>query len=131
MLWRITKIVYVEAKTQAEAFACEKQGAGEIRTYTASPLGITSGPGWELRNLIARFGLRPAANCKCYQHMAEMNQRGPDWCEQNMDTITEWLRVEAERAGLMFSELGAHVLIRRAIRNARKKETRQSRAKLL
>ncbi len=82
----------------------------------------TGGAGTELKNLIAKFGLKPGLNCKCGQHIREMDQAGPDWCEQNIDTINGWLREEAERAHLPFTQIGATLLIRRAISNARKKQ---------
>lgn len=49
-----------------------------------------------------------------------MNQNGPDWCSEHIDTIVGWLKEEADRAQLPFSKLGARLLVRRAISNARK-----------
>ncbi len=80
------------------------------------------GAGTELKNLIAKFGLRPGLNCKCGQHIREMDSNGVEWCEQNIETITSWLREEAERARLPFTEIGAKLLIKRAISNAKKKQ---------
>ncbi len=82
----------------------------------------TNGAGMELKNLIAKFGLKPGFNCKCGQHIREMDQKGVEWCEQNISTITEWLREEAQRAHLPFTATGARLLIRKAISNARKKQ---------
>ncbi len=82
----------------------------------------SGGAGTELKNLIAKFGLKPGLNCKCGQHIREMDANGVEWCEENTDTINGWLREEAERARLPFTEIGARVLIRVAIRNARKKQ---------
>ncbi len=81
-----------------------------------------SGAGTELKNIIARFGLRPGFNCKCGQHIREMDTKGVEWCAENIGIITEWLREEAQRAALPFTEIGAKLLIKRSISNARKKQ---------
>ncbi len=80
------------------------------------------GSGTELEKLIEKFGFKPGFNCKCAQHIREMDMKGFEWCEENIDTINEWLRLEAQRAKLPFTEIGAKLLIRRAINNARKKQ---------
>jgi len=49
-----------------------------------------------------------------------MDRNGPDWCEANIDTIVSWLREEAQARGLPFLDVAGRLLIRRAIRNARK-----------
>jgi hypothetical protein len=47
-----------------------------------------------------------------------MNQRGPEWCLANIDTIVGWLREEAAARGLVFVDAVAYWLVRRAIRRA-------------
>jgi hypothetical protein len=49
-----------------------------------------------------------------------MDTRGCDWCEANLDTIVGWLREEAEKRGLPFLDVAGRLLVRRAIRNARR-----------
>jgi hypothetical protein len=49
-----------------------------------------------------------------------MDARGPDWCEANIDTIVGWLREEAGKRGLPFIDMAGRMLVRRAIKNARK-----------
>ena len=49
-----------------------------------------------------------------------MNALGCDWCESNIDTIVGWLREEAEARGLPFLDIAGRLLVRRAIRNARR-----------
>lgn len=80
---------------------------------------VQDGAGTELKKLIERFGFKPKAGCKCKQHMLEMNRRGADWCEQNIDTIVGWLREEAGRAGYPFTVIGARILVNRAIKKSR------------
>ncbi len=93
--------------------------AGTVISRSVITIG---GAGTELKNLIARFGLKPGLNCKCGQHIREMDAKGIEWCEQNILTITAWLREEAQRARLPFTEIGAKLLIKRAISNAKKKQ---------
>ncbi len=92
-------------------------------TVISRAVVATGGAGTELKNIITKFGLKPGLNCKCGQHIREMDTNGVEWCEQSMDTITEWLREEAQRAKLPFTEIGAKLLIKRAISNAKKKQT--------
>ncbi len=112
---RITYHVSIQARTLGEAV--EKIGLNGQASII--PIG---GAGTELKNLIAKFGLQPGLNCKCGQHIREMDANGVEWCAENIDTITGWLREEAQRASLPFTEIGAKLLIKRAIRNARKKQ---------
>lgn len=78
------------------------------------------GPGTELKKLLKLVGIEAAPNCACNAHASEMDAKGPDWCEQNMHTILEWLREEASKRWLPFAELVARSLVQRAIKNARK-----------
>ncbi len=91
-------------------------------TVISRAIVVTEGAGTELKNLISKFGLKPGFNCKCGHHIREMDQKGVEWCEQNIDTINGWLREEAQRARLPFTEIGAKLLIRKAISNAKKKQ---------
>jgi hypothetical protein len=47
--------------------------------------------------------------------------KDPGWCEQNLETICDWLQEEATKRKLPFVRMAAKILVRRAIRNARKK----------
>jgi hypothetical protein len=50
-----------------------------------------------------------------------MDDEGCDWCEKNLELITDWLEEEAQRRRLPFVRTFAALLVKRAIRNARKK----------
>lgn len=79
-------------------------------------------PGTALKVLLAKwFGIRSNSGCGCDSRAAEMDARGPDWCEQNIDTIVGWLRDEAKQRGLPFLDAAGRLLVRKAIANARKK----------
>ncbi len=48
-----------------------------------------------------------------------MNDLGPDWCLENIETVTDWMEEAAAKKGLPFVRKLAKVLIRRAVKNAR------------
>jgi hypothetical protein len=76
------------------------------------------GPGTELKRLLAMHGMTPKG-CACDARAAEMNRRGPDWCEANIQTIVDWMKEEADRRGLLFWRPYARWLVRRAVRASR------------
>jgi hypothetical protein len=81
---------------------------------------VPRGPGTELKKLLASVGITAAPNCSCNARAAEMDRQGCDWCEANLDTIVGWLREEAGKRGLPFLDAAGRLLVRRAIRNARR-----------
>lgn len=97
--------------------ACRSAPQPELRSRTPS-----HGPGTELKKLLAGFPLYITAtpNCSCNARAAEMDARGCDWCEENIDTVVGWLREEATKRGLPFLDSAGRLLVRRAIRNARR-----------
>ena len=82
----------------------------------------TSGPGTELKKLIKRTGIKVKVGCKCNKHAALMDQKGSDWCEKNLELIVDWLEEEAEKRGLPFLRVAGKMIVKRAIRNARRAE---------
>lgn len=86
------------------------------RTLESDP----NGPGTILSGMISALGIQSSANCSCKRHAIEMNTKGPDWCEQNMDTIVGWLREESEKRKLPFIETVAKLMISRAISKSRR-----------
>jgi len=76
--------------------------------------------GTALKSLLASFGITATPDCPCTARAAEMDRRGCDWCEENIDTIVGWLREQAEARGLPFLDAAGRILVRRAIRNARR-----------
>jgi hypothetical protein len=87
----------------------------------AAPVPITAaGPGTELKKLLARVGIAASPSCSCAARAREMNARGCDWCEANLDTLVGWLREEATKRKLPFVDMAGRLLVKRAIRNARR-----------
>lgn len=81
------------------------------------------GVGCHLKRLLARTLLLGQGTCgydECDAHAATMDRNGPDWCAENIDTIVGWMRVEAKKRRLPFSVRGAQLLVRVAIRDARR-----------
>lgn len=74
-----------------------------------------------MKRLLGRLGIRSTPECLCDQRAMIMDEEGPDWCLDNLPTIVEWLREEAENRRMPFSRLAAKLLVLRAIHNARKK----------
>lgn len=94
-------------------------------------------PGSELTRLISWFGKHASEGCGCRNHARMMDQRGCDWCEQNIETIKGWLAHEASKSKIMgFTldqipgfEITAEQLIKQAIRLAREKAQAQFEAR--
>jgi len=86
------------------------------------PLG--NGPGTELKRLLAGwpFYITSTPDCSCNRVAAEMDKWGPDQCEQpeRMDYIVAAMRENAAKRGLPFVDAAGRMLVRRAIRNARR-----------
>lgn len=80
------------------------------------------GPGQELKKLLRRLGIHASPSCPCPRRAAQMNAKGCQWCEDNLDQIVGWLREEATKRGLPFIDVAGRVLVRRAIANARRAE---------
>lgn len=81
------------------------------------------GPGTELRLLLAAMRIKSASDCKCNKraaYMDKMEAEQPGWCETNIDEIVGWLRESAAERGLPFLDVAGRLLVRRAIRNARR-----------
>jgi hypothetical protein len=84
---------------------------------------VSSGPGTELKKLLSSIGITATPNCKCnarVKHMDAMEAQEPGWCETNIDTVVGYLRESAADRGLPFLDAAGRVLVRRAIKNARK-----------
>lgn len=77
-------------------------------------------PGTILSKMIKSVGIQMTDTCSCKRHALEMNEKGNDWCENNIDTIVGWLRDEAKRRSLPFMDALGKLLVSRAIKKSRK-----------
>lgn len=79
-----------------------------------------NGPGTLLSSTLASFGITSSPTCSCKQRAVLMNENGPEWCEENFDTIIGWLKEEATKRKLPFIETAARLLLRRAINKSKR-----------
>lgn len=82
--------------------------------------GPSHGPGTELKKLLKKVGITASPTCSCNARARLMDERGIEWCEANVDEIVGWLREEATKRGLPFVDMAGKMLVKRAIKNARK-----------
>lgn len=94
------------------------------KTVKERPLPPPPGPGTELKALLKKVGIVASPTCSCNRRavlMDENEAKEPGWCEKNLETICDWLQEEAAKRKLPFVRMAAKILVRQAIRNARKK----------
>jgi hypothetical protein len=110
-----------EVEATGQEYACRKAKPAEI-LKGAIEQDIARGPGTELKKLLRSYGVRPSAGCKCNARAREMDERGVEWCRQNIATIIGWLKEEADKGivgRLAWSERRAQWFVVTAIRRAK------------
>lgn len=107
----------------ASAFIRE---AEEPRVVDVARKFSGSGPGSQLKKLLARIGINATPTCSCNARAVKMDEWGPDVCEEKIDEIVGWLREEATKRKLPFLDAAGRLIIRKAISNARKKAAAES-----
>lgn len=78
------------------------------------------GPGSILTSMISTLGIKSTSNCACRRHAIEMNEKGNEWCEQNMDTILSWLKEESKKRNLPYVDTVARMMVNKAISKSKK-----------
>ena len=102
-------------------------GPGQVKPVAqfVQPISPTGGVGTELKRIFKTFRIYAQPNCMCEQRAREMDSNGIEWCEEHVEEIADWLEEESKRrhlpSHLPFVRLAARVLIRRAIKNAKRK----------
>jgi hypothetical protein len=88
------------------------------------PAASAGGPGTELAKLLKSFGINPTPTCQCRAKQQQMDQWGCDECErpERIDEVVAVMRAEAAARGLPFLDMAGRLLVRRAIRSARKSD---------
>ena len=79
-----------------------------------------NGPGSILSGMISAMGIKSTPNCSCRRHAIDMNNNGPDWCEENIGTILSWLEEESKKRNLPFVRTVAKMMVQRAIKKSRR-----------
>jgi len=104
-----------------------KYPRGSKLTPAVSP-PPSGGPGTELKKMLAGwpFYITASPDCSCNHVSREMDAWGADECEtpERMDYILAALRDNAAKRGLPFLDAAGRMLVRRAIKNARREASR-------
>ena len=92
----------------------------KYKAYGPSSLMPPCGPGCQLTKTFSWLGIRDDGRCGCAEYAAELDAKGPDWCEANIDAVVARLLEAAEKRGGLIAAgaallPGAAVL---AVRNA-------------
>lgn len=87
-----------------------------------------NGPGSILSGMLSSLGIKSAPTCSCKRRALEMNSKGPDWCEKNIDQIVGWLGEEAKKRRLPFVKTVAKLMVQRAISKSRRLLAKQANA---
>lgn len=114
--------VTLSDEAYAELFV-KYRGPDAVAPKAIPPIA-SSGPGTELKALLKKVGIVASPGCSCNKRavlMDENEAKEPGWCEKNLETICDWLQEEATKRKLPFVRMAAKILVRQAIRNARKK----------
>jgi hypothetical protein len=78
------------------------------------------GPGSILAGMFSALGIKATPNCSCKKRALEMNIRGIEWCEENLETICGWLREESQNRGIPYIDAVAKMVVKRAISKSKK-----------
>lgn len=84
------------------------------------PMSLAAGPGTELKKLLKTIGIEAKPGCKCNKRAQTMDEKGCDWCAENLDLISAWLQEEAEKRGLPYIPTAGKWIINLAIKRARR-----------
>lgn len=81
-------------------------------------IDIGEGSGTELKKLLKMIGITSSPTCGCNAKAKTMNEKGVEWCKNNIDIIVSWLKEEADKRGLPFYTFIAKKLVKIAIGRA-------------
>lgn len=87
------------------------------------------GPGSILHGMFAALGIKSTPTCSCRRHAMEMNEKGIEWCEENLPTILSWLKDETQKRKLPWSETVASLVVKKAINRSKKYREANERAR--
>jgi hypothetical protein len=108
----------LDAEQQREIVALYK--AKRAARAAAAPHKPPCRPGTALKALLSWLRIDVGKGCACKNRAAQMDRWGCDECERRIEQIVGWLREEAGKRRLPFANVMGRMLVRLAIRNARK-----------
>lgn len=94
-----------------------------VSKIRVTPMKQFGGPGTELKKLLSKMGIDSTSGCKCSdraKHMDYMEQKDPGWTERNIEEVLDWMQQEAKNRNLPFLRTPAKLLVKLAIRRAKK-----------
>lgn len=116
---------YSELFTEAKNLQAAPNNTAEFQRYFVSSRPVfppkplqeedPTGPGTMLSGMLEKIGIKSSPTCSCKARARIMNAHGNDWCAENLDLITGWLREEAQKRKLPFVDFAGRLLIKRAI----------------
>lgn len=106
--------------TEAQAIVEAERRRAWLGSQQAAALHAPHGPGTELKKLLAKIGIASSPTCSCNKRAKAMDENGIEWCEQNVETICDWLAEESAKRKLPFVRLAGKAIIHMAIRRAKK-----------
>lgn len=111
-----------QIKAEIAAKLAAKRGLHDATQLDAAA-PASRGPGSELRKMLGSIGIHPRGEkCRCNEHSREMDRLGAEWCEENLESIIDWLEGEAKSRplmGFLFSRYLARKVVLEAIERAR------------
>ena len=67
--------------------------------WAGKPQPLGTGPGTELKKLLAELGITDLAGCGCEKKSAQMNRWGVEGCRENFARIRGWIAEAQKKAG--------------------------------
>lgn len=98
------------------------RGRQASKKSTAAPPPPSTGPGTQLKQLLARLGIHASPTCKCNSMARKMDEWGPDESLAHVEEIVDVMEETAKARGLPFLRAAGRLLVKRAIHNARKQQ---------
>lgn len=89
----------------------------------ASQADNSNGPGAALKALLAKFGIHATPTCKCNKMARQMDAWGPEECLNHIEEIVDVMEETAKKRKLPFLRTVGRLLVRKAIRTAKKAAT--------
>lgn len=111
--------VLAHASVEGDMVSLTEEAYAELREKYRNP-PPPQGPGTELKKLLKTIGIEAKPGCKCNKRAQTMDEKGCDWCAENIDLISAWLQEEAERRGLPYIPTAGKWMINLAIKRARR-----------
>lgn len=88
--------------------------------HTSNTLKVTSGPGTELKALLAKIGIHASPTCGCNKMARKMDEWGQESLN-HIEEIVDVMEATARKRKLPFLRTAGRILVRQACRISRKK----------